>query len=76
MIKYSKAELIKMIDNYSDTALISKLLGQTVDMLEELEIEGEHAYYLKEAQCNLEGMFGLLMDLKKEHLMSEQDNGK
>lgn len=68
MIKYSKAELIDMISNYDDTMAISKMLGDTVDMLEELDIEGEHAYYLKEARSNLEGMYGLLMDLKKDHL--------
>lgn len=79
MIEYSKDQLIEMIDNYSDTMLISKMIGKTVDLLSDLDIEGEETYYLKEAKCNLEGMYELLLDIKKEHIMSEmseQDNGK
>lgn len=57
-----------MIDNYSDTMLISKMVGKTVDLLSDLDVEGEDAYYLKEAQSNLEGMYELLLDIKKDHL--------
>jgi hypothetical protein len=68
MIKYSKAELIDMIDNYSDTSAIIGQLREVKVELDELECSDDKLYFLQEAIENLGGMFELLMDIKKDHL--------
>ena len=60
-------ELFKRIESFNDNDAI---LFRLIEIAEEASEENENAidsYWLKEAACNLEGMFGLLMDLKKAH---------
>ena len=49
-------ELFKRIESFNDNDAILFRNENAID-----------SYWLKEAACNLEGMFGLLMDLKKAH---------
>ena len=60
-------ELFKRIESFNDNDAI---LFRLIEIAEDASEENENAidsYWLKEAACNLEGMFGLLMDLKKAH---------
>lgn len=68
MIELTKEQLIERINVFEDSALISKQLDV---LMEDEEYSGESLYWLKEAKENINGMFELLMDFKKQYLIDD-----
>jgi DNA-directed RNA polymerase alpha subunit len=66
MINLTKEQLIKRIELFDDSKVICEQLGV---LCEDEDYADGNLYWLREAQENLTGMFKLLMDLKKQHLL-------
>jgi DNA-directed RNA polymerase alpha subunit len=74
MIKSTEEQLLEKINVFADSAVICKQLDDLAkELTEELDYSPEKAYWIKEAQENLYGMFELLMDIKKQHLLDNND---
>lgn len=61
------SELLERVEAFNDNGVIISHLMQIAGYLDcDSESSGD-AYWIQEAICNLDGMFGLIMDLKKSH---------
>jgi DNA-directed RNA polymerase alpha subunit len=77
MIKSTEEQLLEKINVFADSAVICKQLDSLAkELTEELDYSPEKAYWIKEAQENLYGMFELLMDIKKQHLLDNNDKSE
>lgn len=65
MIELTKEQLIERIALFED----SKVICEQLNILAEDDYSDGNLYWLKEAQESINGMFELLMDLKKQHMM-------
>jgi DNA-directed RNA polymerase alpha subunit len=75
MIKSTEEQLLEKINVFADSAVICRQLDSLAkELTEEIDYSPEKTYWIKEAQENLYGMFELLMDIKKQHLLDNNDN--
>ena len=61
------SELLERSEVFNDNGVI---IAHLIQIASDLDCDSESsgdAYWIQEAICNLEGMFGLIMDLKKSH---------
>ncbi|MFT6586040.1 MAG: DNA-directed RNA polymerase alpha subunit [Cognaticolwellia sp.] len=72
-------ELIEQISKFSDNeVIIDQLKALDDELVGELDYPSESVYWLREARSQLDGMFSLLMDIKKAELVSgfEQEHNE
>lgn len=64
-------ELIEQISNFSDNGvIINKLKELDDELVGDLDYPSEKVYWLRESISQMEGMFELLMDIKKAELVN------
>lgn len=71
-MKKQLPDLLNEIPKFADNGVICKSLDELAkELTEDLDYSSEKTYWIKEAIDNMNGMFELLMDIKKQSLVSE-----